>query len=198
MVLSDMIQSCVHSGVCMTKHPWRPIFLLIALAACAPKTGNVTPHSGSTLTMAMVQDHLGEVGVTGVSEAAQAPVLSALERTGFLASAMDASQFSDPFSDRRATPHRTAWLIDNKGDAKFILLLETQAEYGSHLNGRYRWIVSTQLVLQNTSNSDAPLTTEFEVPVFLRFHHQKEDAAIAQAAPMIARRVGQLANEMTP
>ena len=198
MVLSDMIQSCLPRSICQTKNPWRPIFLLLALAACAPKTGNFTPHTGSTLTMAMVQDHLGEVDVTGVSDAAQAPVLAALERTGFLASTMNASQFANPFSDRRATPHRTAWLVDNKGDAKFILLLETQAEYGSHLNGRYRWIVSTQLVLQNTSNSDAPLTAEFDVPVFLRFHHQKEDAAITQAAPMIARRVGQLANEMTP
>ena len=72
----------------------------------------------------------------------------------------------------------------------FVLLVEQRVQFFSQLDGRYRWEVGTTLTASRVDGSMA--RDPFEIPVILMYDHEKENEAIATAAPDIANRVGVL------
>ena len=71
-----------------------------------------------------------------------------------------------------------------------VLLVETAPSYYSEMNGQYRWTVGVTLTL--AEGAGAPVEAQFDVPVFLRYHHEREAEAVDAATPVVARRVAQL------
>ncbi len=71
-----------------------------------------------------------------------------------------------------------------------ILLIETEPSYYSEMNGQYRWTVGVTLTL--AEGNAPPVEAQFDVPVFLAYHHEREAEAVTAATPVVARRVGQL------
>lgn len=105
------------------------------------------------------------------------------------------ASFDVAFSDRRSTAHRLSWLDSASGDAGLLLLVEAEARYFSQLNGQYRWTVEVHASLAPAHRLESATTADFEVPVFLQFHHERETEALSAAAPVIERRVGALLDE---
>jgi hypothetical protein len=70
------------------------------------------------------------------------------------------------------------------------LSVESSARFSSQINGRYRWTVAVTATL--TPTGEPPLIRTFTVPVHLVYYHDKEREALAEAAPLIARQVGDL------
>ncbi|MCB9766526.1 MAG: hypothetical protein H6739_42520, partial [Alphaproteobacteria bacterium] len=82
------------------------------------------------------------------------------------------------------------------GDAELLVLVETQVEFYSQMNGRFRWTVSVDLSVAPRDDLAQTVSASFTVPVFLQFHHEQEPEALAQAAPVIERQLGYLLDEV--
>jgi len=82
--------------------------------------------------------------------------------------------------------------VGSVGDAPVELQVKAQARWYAQLAGRYRWTVETQLRLLRSDDETLISETFFEVPVFLLYDHQREDAAFEQALPVIERQLGDL------
>lgn len=78
------------------------------------------------------------------------------------------------------------------GEAPVQVHIAAQARWYAQLAGRYRWTVETQVRLTRTETDEVISETSFEVPVFLLYDHQREDAAFEQALPVIERQLGDL------
>ena len=68
-----------------------------------------------------------------------------------------------------------------------VLLIETQAEFFSQLEGRFRWTVSCKLTLM--ADDKGVLVREFNTPVFHQFHHEREAEAILAAEEVIRQQL---------
>ena len=85
--------------------------------------------------------------------------------------------------------------LDQSSASPYVLLVESQATYFSQIAGRFRWTVQVNLALSRDGGEDV-VFRELQVPVFLQFSHQKEGAALIEAAPMVARQLGELVDEL--
>lgn len=72
-----------------------------------------------------------------------------------------------------------------------ILLVETRPAYYAEMNGQYRWVVGVTVTLFPTEGRPV-LSDKFEVPVFLRYHHEREAEAADAAAGVVARHAGEV------
>ena len=91
------------------------------------------------------------------------------------------------FQQQRLTPQR----LENLEAPS--LLIETKAEFYSQLEGRFRWEVTLKLSLKQENGQ--VLYRESNIPVFHQFHHQREQAALLAAAPVIRREVRRLLDD---
>ena len=89
---------------------------------------------------------------------------------------------NDSFSSQRNTSQREK-LYPNRP----LLLIETQAQFYSQLEGRFRWTVDVQLSLRSAENTY--FSRSFSVPVFHQFHHQREEEALEAAQELILRQL---------
>lgn len=70
-----------------------------------------------------------------------------------------------------------------------VLLVEVRPTYYAQMDGRYRWTVAARVVVRGAGSEAASAEETFAVPVFLRFDHEREDAALVAARPRLLRRV---------
>ena len=91
----------------------------------------------------------------------------------------------------RNTQQRLA-LLARTGDAPYVVLLETRVIYFDILQGRYRWVVYGRATVARKDNLQGAAQSEFELPVFLTYEHEKEPEALRTAAFALADRVGAL------
>jgi len=91
----------------------------------------------------------------------------------------------------RNTRQRLAQLAQTP-EVPWVLLLETRVEYYELLQGRFRWIVYARATLARREDPAGASEAEFEVPVFLSYDHEKEPAALREAARVLAERTGAL------
>jgi hypothetical protein len=89
-------------------------------------------------------------------------------------------------------PHRQRFNALVAGGPGLVVLVESTARYSSQMNGRYRWTVEVDARVARAEAPDDVERAEFTVPVHLLYAHEREAEALAEAAPSIARRVGQL------
>lgn len=174
----------------------RSLLFALALSACVPKqAAPVRAPQPTPIAVVGVLDQIGDRAVSDLPATVSDAMRKALEARNLVPQVVAAERFSEPFASRRATPHRVAWLAQHAGDAPLLFLVETQVEFYSQLSGRYRWTVKVTATVAPADSPGDAVTTEFTVPVFLEYHHEREPEALDAARPVIERRVGTLLDE---
>jgi hypothetical protein len=87
---------------------------------------------------------------------------------------------------------RLEQLAARDASAELLVLVEAEPSFYAQVAGRYRWTVAVTLTLADRADLDAAQVLSFDVPVFLQFSHEKEDAALAEATPVIQRKLGEM------
>jgi hypothetical protein len=171
-----------------------PVVLgLVAALACAPKAPPALAPARPALLVAALEP-LADAPPRGLPPRAEARLVEALRGVGLDVAPVPAADFGPALHTRRTPEQRTAWLQSQAGDgAPLLVVVAAEAHFYSQIEGRLRWTVSVELLLAAPSASDRPVVHHFEVPVFLQFLHEKEDAAVDAAAPVIARQVASFA-----
>lgn len=100
--------------------------------------------------------------------------------------------YLDEFSRLRDSRARREALARLAPGAPYLLFVETQASFYSQLAGRYKWDVEVRLSLWRRGSAESLTEDRFEVPAFLLYAHQKEQAALAEVTSPLARRVADL------
>lgn len=168
-------------------------FFVAALAGCTPKAAApVASATGQTIAVLALHDHLGDDGVETAPDAL-AQALDAVARQRGLQSTPVSGVES--LENRRTAAHRLEWLVGQTQGADLLLLVQTQPRYYSQMGGLYRWTVEVEATIAHPSDPARGETIRFDVPVFLTYDHEREDAALAAAAPAIARRTAALLDE---
>ena len=166
----------------------RALLLSLVLGGCLPKAATVTAEQPVDVAVAAL-----------LSSVEDRPVEAAPDAVGEALAVVVAAHNLRPqpadgaaLLEKRTTGSRLALLAEGAGSPSLVLLVESEARYYSQLSGRYRWTIT---VTATVARSDAPgdgLTEQFEVPVFLQFHHEREPEALQAALPVIERRVSGL------
>lgn len=95
----------------------------------------------------------------------------------------------------KTSAQRLAALVAAAGGSPLVMLVECKVVYFDQMQGRFKWTVFAKLTLARPDDLSNAATREFDVPVFLRFDREREHEALVEAAPAIAERAGQLADE---
>lgn len=95
----------------------------------------------------------------------------------------------------RTTSQRLADLVQEARGAPYVMLVECKVVYFDRIEGRFKWTVYVKLSFARTDAPTQVATREFDVPVFLRFEHEREREALVSAAAQVGERAGRLADE---
>ncbi len=161
------------------------------LFACVPRAELVTARAPTPVELVVVTQPAGSRAPTDAPASVYSAIEAVLSARLLTPTRVDSAVFSESFSTRRSTAQRLSWLAARPGDT-VLVLVETEVEYYSEMNGRYRWTVS---VVASVLPPDRPLEAveaSFEIPVFLSFYHEREDKALEAAVPVLSRRLGEL------
>ena len=164
--------------------------LLLALAACAPKTAPVTDTTSRPTTLAALQVPLDTGIVRDAPPAFVDGLTQALASRGLAATSLQATELPEGFDTRRAAAFRGVALAEGAGQP--VVLVEAVARYFSPLNGQFRWEVEVTATVADPALPEGVVSKTFTVPVFLRFQHQDEADAIAMSTAVVQRRVAKL------
>lgn len=171
------------------------LLLLAGLAGCLARQPIVQAPQPVPVAVATVLGGVESKDLLEVPDDFQDRIDHVVSARNLVARPLEPSRFKAAFTDSRSTAHRLLWLDGAAGDAGLLLLVEAEARYFSQLNGQYRWTVEVHATLAPPHQPEAATTADFEVPVFLQFHHERETEALSAAAPVIERRVGSLIDE---
>ncbi len=163
------------------------------LLACA--TTGTPPVQAPSPLKTLVATAAGELDSRAISPgpaALSVAMVEALESRNLVPEALASEGYVEAFSSQRTTGLRMRHLSSQAGDAHLLLLVETTPRYDAQVSGRYRWMVDVSITLAPTGDLELAQTNTFAVPVFLSFHHEREDEAVAAAAPVVQRRLGHL------
>lgn len=169
--------------------------LLAALLACAPKTGMVQAPTAMDVAFVGALEPLDDPSVQALPDSVRLRLEDQLSARNLQVVQVDAATWESAFTKGRTTRFRVAHVALGT-DAPLVLVVETFARYGSQLNGRYRWTVQVTASLAPSDKPEDAVSSEFNVPVFLQFHHQQEAEAVDAAAPVIERQVGFLLDQV--
>jgi hypothetical protein len=162
-------------------------WVVLVSGACAARAPALDAQ-GKAVEVVGVLDSYEAVDAASLPEPVAARILEALGERNFAPGTVEGLP--------AGTGKTTALRIEALGEGSLTLLVETNARFYSQLGGRYRWVVHVDATLFGAGR---PRETEsFDVPVFLRFDHEREEAAVVQAAPIIGRRVGTLVDRTLP
>jgi len=170
----------------MVLRAWLLVFV-IAAAGCIPKTAPVTLETAQPITVAFVYDAEGNTPPGAVSDGVRDAVLDALRARNLKPVEVDGLA---EFARRKASGQRLQWLADQ--NSGYVLLVEARASYYNQINGMYRWNTSFKATM--SAGDGYPVDANVEVPVFLRFSHEKAVEAQEAAKDVVGKRVGRLAD----
>ena len=80
---------------------------------------------------------------------------------------------------------RAQLLAEHHPTSDLVLIIQTRAEYFAQMTGRYRWVVTAHLVLADPQNLSRIIEDTVEIPVFMQFHHERDDAVLDAAIPAL-------------
>lgn len=163
------------------------VLILTALLGCSAKNAVVQAPTAIDVSLAAARNNLDDRQVFTLPD----PLL---ERITAQLTARNLTPTVVPLSalDEQRLTSRRLEALEESG-APLVLLVETEAEYTTQMEGRLRWRVQVTLSLDPADGE--PTTSEFSVPVFLQFQHQDADDALEGAAPIIERHVGYMLDE---
>jgi len=172
------------------------LFAGVVLSSCAAKHGEaVLAPSPMSVAVLVVADYPDRAEVTGVpaaiGEALQAELVARNLHPELLAPA----DYTEEFASLRTPLHRLKHLSEQNRGSDLVLLVQTEPRYFSLLSGRYRWTVEVDLALAPANDPANAVMRHTKVPVFLEFHHEKEEEALTAAGPMIERQLRRLLDE---
>ncbi len=167
--------------------------LLLAVLACAT-TGTPSIQAPTPLPT-LVATAAGELETRAITQAPEAllsAMVEALESRNLQPELLAPEVYLEAFTRQRTTGHRLRHLAGQATGTPLVLLVEATPRYDAQLNGLYRWVVQVSLTLAPADDLELAQTNSFAVPVFLSFHHEREEEALAAAAPVVQRRLGHL------
>jgi len=172
------------------------LLLAFILSGCLPKeAAPVRAPSQTPVALAGLLDHLDDRQVSDLPESLNDALLATLRAHNLVPRQVEADRFGEAFAVRRTTAHRLAWLAEQTSGEQLLCLVETHVEFYSQLSGRYRWTVTVTASIAPAAHPSDAVSSEFTVPVFLRYHHEREPEALDAALPIIQRQVGYLLDE---
>lgn len=157
--------------------------MVLMLLACIAKHGPERAAEPTPIDVVPVLSSVADSKVTGATDPLSKALGDVLAARNLQPTMMSTDSYLAAFAGTRDTRRRIELLHVSRP----MLLVETETAFYSELSGRYRWIVKATVSLE-----PAGLTESFEVPVFLQFQHEREPEAVSAAAPVIARRAGEL------
>lgn len=168
----------------------------LGLVGCVPHTTAVQAPEATVVAVAGVVDQPDQRAVSELPLSVRNRLAKVMAQRNLTPRVVDAESFGLPFAARRASSWRLTWLAQHADGASLVLLVEAHAEFFSQLGGRYRWTVHVTLSAAPTAHPDQAVTSTFEVPAFLLYHHEREPEAIEAASPVIERQAGYLLDEV--
>ncbi|MDP7115362.1 MAG: hypothetical protein QGH45_25520 [Myxococcota bacterium] len=171
-----------------------PMFGLLA-SGCFPKHVGVQAPTKMDIEVVPAVTYADRPEVTGVPDELAEALIGTLSSRNLTPTVMDTSTFAEPFAAKRNSLHRLTWLAGELRGTDLLLLVELSPRYFSLLSGRYRWTVDATLTLTDPADLEAALTTEVKFPIFMDFHHEREDEVLAASIPLLERHLGFLLDE---
>ena len=162
--------------------------VLSSLVACVHATVPVRLAQETKISVALLRDRRDALETAPVPDEVRSQLDARLAERNLI---------DDPFGDEaglspvRNTRQRLAAMASHSNDP-ILLLVETKVVFFEVLQGRYRWVVYAKLSAAHPKQLDAAAVREEEIPVFLDYEHEKEDAALVAASHTLADKAGQL------
>lgn len=163
--------------------------VLAALFACAKSGAVLADGENAPITVVAIVDTVGAAGTHDAPSRLDEALVASLQSRSLQPTVLEPERVESTLAGNRGSEQREQALIAAfSGQA--TLLVETAPQFYSELSGQYRWTVGVKLRLASPGSTQ--LDSEFSVPVFLSFAHEGELEAVGAAAPIIARRVGEM------
>lgn len=169
--------------------------VLMLLFACLPKQAPVQSLSPLPTDLVAVANLLESRDVRDGPAALYSAMEGLLQQRNLLPQRVEPEIWTAEFANRRSPGQRVLFLAERGPTERVVLLVDTTASFYSQMSGRYRWTVAVDAQVRAAPADKNPLSVQFEVPVFLDFDHEREDAAIAAAVPVIQHRLASLLDE---
>ena len=169
--------------------------VLMLLFACLPKQAPVQSISALPTDLVAVANLLESREVRDGPAALYGALEGLLQQRNLVPQRVEPAAWSAEFTNRRSPGQRVLFLAERSTTERVVLLVDTTASFYSQMSGRYRWTVAVEAQVRAAPTDKNPLSVTFEVPVFLDFDHEREDAAIAAAVPVIQHRLASLLDE---
>jgi len=165
-----------------------------SLVSCLPKQKGISAPTPMSVTVAAAVEYPDRPDISGVPDDLTASIEAALAGRNLQPTQLEPGAYTEVFGNKRNTLHRLDWLSEQGGD--LVVLVETHPRYFSLLSGRYRWTVDATLSICPGGNLDETVTTDVSFPIFMEFHHEREEEVLAAAAPVLERHLGHLLDEV--
>lgn len=171
-----------------------PLFGLL-VSGCFPKHVGVQSPTTQDIEVVPAVTYADRPEITGVPDALAEALVATLSARNLKPAVMDDSSFAEPFAAKRNSLHRITWLANELQGGDLLLLVELSPRYFSLLSGRYRWTVDATLTLADPADLEAAVTTEVKFPIFMDFHHEREEEVLDASIPLLERHLGFLLDE---
>ncbi|MBW1881200.1 MAG: hypothetical protein JRJ84_22835 [Deltaproteobacteria bacterium] len=178
----------------------RGLFALLLAAllapACVKPKPPVVSATADPVALAPLRTDFATNEVVPAPERLREALTNTLEERNLKPRPVAEAELAELFGAGRNSRHRLERLAVSDDGATLLVLVEAECTFFAQVAGRYRWIVAVKLTFADRDDLDAALVRAFDVPVFLQFSHEKEDAALAEATPNIERKLGEMLDEI--
>jgi hypothetical protein len=155
----------------------------------------VSASAPLTVDVAWVAAPMGEVPPREAPAALADAMEKQLRSRNLQPHRVPAAEWGVPFDARDLPEQRAGWLVARPGAADAVLLADLSPRYFGFVNGRYRWTVTAELWLVDPDDPTHAVTDRFEVPAYLTWDHERDDAALVAAAPLVGRHLDDLVED---
>ena len=179
----------------MRRVTWMLGFLAAGLlAGCVQRVPEVRLAEPRAITVLYVVDGAREAGVSEAPAELKAAVEAALRRRNLVPGEQPLGPLAASFGRVRESGRRMAEFSKVAGEAPLRLLVELDAEFFSHLQGRYRWQARARLTAGR--GGAEPASDALNFPVYVNFDHEQAAAVLATSATTVADRAGALMDQV--
>jgi hypothetical protein len=166
----------------------------VLAAGCIQRVPVTRLAEPQAISVLYVVDGAQEAAVSEAPAELRAAVEAALAQRNLQPQVQPLAPLVPTFSRVRESNRRMAELSRVSGEAPLRLLVELDAEFFSHLQGRYRWQARARLTATRSTGELA--TDALSFPVYVNFDHEQAPAVLATAAPTVADRAGELLDQV--